>query len=97
MNYSDTKGSIASNRVERRLTAILVADVAGYSVLMHADEESTHARVAALLTNTVMVSPRLLPRKKSFVTSLPFARPCFLPPMYEHSKVTTTSERKRME
>jgi class 3 adenylate cyclase len=54
MNYSDTKSLISGDRVERRLAAILVADVAGYSRLMHADEEATHARVTALLTNTVM-------------------------------------------
>lgn len=54
MNYSDTKGLIAGDRVERRLAAILVADVAGYSRLMHADEEATHSRVTALLTNIVM-------------------------------------------
>jgi class 3 adenylate cyclase len=54
MNYSDTKGLIAGDRVERRLAAILVADVAGYSRLMHADEEATHFRVTALLTNIVM-------------------------------------------
>ena len=54
MNYSDTKSLIAGDRVERRLAAILVADVAGYSRLMHAEEEATHSRVTALLTNTVM-------------------------------------------
>jgi TolB-like protein/class 3 adenylate cyclase/cytochrome c-type biogenesis protein CcmH/NrfG len=36
---------LASERVERRLTAILAADVAGYSRLMGADEEETHARL----------------------------------------------------
>ena len=30
-------------RVERRLSAILAADVAGYSRLMHTEEEATHA------------------------------------------------------
>src|SRR6478736_727315 len=40
-------------RVERRLSAILAADVAGYSRLMHHDEEATHARLTALLTDTV--------------------------------------------
>ncbi|OMI09283.1 adenylate/guanylate cyclase domain-containing protein [Bradyrhizobium brasilense] len=40
-------------RVERRLVAILAADVAGYSRLMHSDEEATHARLAALLTEAV--------------------------------------------
>ena len=36
---------MASDRVERRLTAILAADVAGYSRLMGADEEGTLARL----------------------------------------------------
>src|SRR5437899_1301673 len=40
-------------RVERRLSAILAADAAGYSRLMHSDEEATHARLAALLTEAV--------------------------------------------
>jgi TolB-like protein/class 3 adenylate cyclase len=40
-------------RVERRLSAILAADVAGYSRLMHNDEEATHARLTALLTDAV--------------------------------------------
>jgi TolB-like protein/class 3 adenylate cyclase len=40
-------------RVERRLSAILAADVAGYSRLMHDDEEATHAKLAALLTESV--------------------------------------------
>jgi TolB-like protein/class 3 adenylate cyclase/Tfp pilus assembly protein PilF len=37
------------SRVERRLSAILAADVAGYSRLMHDDEEATHAKLTALL------------------------------------------------
>src|SRR5450631_20401 len=41
------------NRVERRLSAILAADVAGYSRLMHSDEEATHARLTALLADGV--------------------------------------------
>lgn len=40
-------------RVERRLSAILAADVAGYSRLMHNDEEATHAKVTALLTDAI--------------------------------------------
>ena len=36
-------------RVERRLAAILAADVAGYSRLMHNDEEATHTKLATLL------------------------------------------------
>jgi TolB-like protein/class 3 adenylate cyclase len=41
------------SRVERRLSAILAADVAGYSRLMHNDEEATHARLTMLLTDAV--------------------------------------------
>jgi TolB-like protein len=40
-------------RVERRLSAILAADVAGYSRLMHSDEEPTHAKLISLLTDAV--------------------------------------------
>ncbi|WFU19414.1 adenylate/guanylate cyclase domain-containing protein [Bradyrhizobium sp. CB3481] len=40
-------------RVERRLAAILAADVAGYSRLMHHDEEATHAKLTSLLTEAV--------------------------------------------
>lgn len=40
-------------RIERRLSAILAADVAGYSRLMHRDEEDTHARLTALLTEAI--------------------------------------------
>ena len=39
------------NRLGRRLSAILAADVAGYSRLMHDDEEATHTRLAALLAD----------------------------------------------
>ena len=38
---------MAEERVQRRLAAILVADVAGYSRLMGADEEGTLARLKA--------------------------------------------------
>src|SRR5216684_2319908 len=41
------------NRGERRLSAILAADVAGYSRLMHNDEEATHAKLTALLAGAV--------------------------------------------
>jgi class 3 adenylate cyclase len=34
-------------RLERRLTAILAADVVGYSRLVSADEEGTHLRLLA--------------------------------------------------
>jgi adenylate cyclase len=38
---------LATERVERKLAAILAADVAGYSRLMGADEEGTLARLKA--------------------------------------------------
>ncbi|MDT4738603.1 adenylate/guanylate cyclase domain-containing protein [Bradyrhizobium sp. WYCCWR 12699] len=40
-------------RVERRLAAILAADVAGYSRLMHHDEEATHAKLTVILADAV--------------------------------------------
>ena len=40
-------------RVERRLSAILAADVAGYSRLMHHDEEATHSKLTALLADAI--------------------------------------------
>jgi TolB-like protein/tetratricopeptide (TPR) repeat protein len=54
MIFSDTMSFVAGDRVERRLAAILMADVAGYSRLMHLNEEATHARVTALLTSRVL-------------------------------------------
>jgi adenylate cyclase len=42
----------------RRLTAILAADVAGYSRLMGADEEGTHERVKAHLRE--LVNPKIV-------------------------------------
>jgi len=40
-------------RVQRRLAAILAADVAGYSRLMHDDEEATHSKLRSLLADAV--------------------------------------------
>jgi class 3 adenylate cyclase len=48
-----TGGTLAGERVQRRLAAILAADVAGYSRLMHHDEEATHAKLTALLADSV--------------------------------------------
>jgi TolB-like protein/class 3 adenylate cyclase len=39
------------SRLGRRLAAILAADVAGYSRLMHDDEEATHSKLTALLAD----------------------------------------------
>jgi len=38
--------------MDRRLAAILAADVAGYSRLMHADEEGTHRRLTQIMRRT---------------------------------------------
>jgi adenylate cyclase len=46
-------GTMAEERVERRLTAILAADVAGYSRLMGSDEEGTLARLKMLRREVV--------------------------------------------
>ncbi len=40
-------------RIERRLSAILAGDAAGYSRLMHTDEEATHAKLRTLLAEGV--------------------------------------------
>jgi predicted ATPase/class 3 adenylate cyclase len=44
---------LATERVERKLAAILAADVAGYSRLMGADEEGTHRRLKTHLRQVV--------------------------------------------
>jgi adenylate cyclase len=48
---------LAPERVERRLTAILAADVAGYSRLTGLDEEGTHAQVQDHLRS--LVDPKI--------------------------------------
>src|SRR5438876_7660966 len=48
---------MAEERVERRLAAILAADVAGYSRLMGADEEGTLERLKALRRE--LVDPKI--------------------------------------
>jgi hypothetical protein len=48
---------MASERVERRLTAILAADVAGYSRLTSAAEEDTHVRLKEHLR--VLIDPKI--------------------------------------
>jgi adenylate cyclase len=47
-------------RLERRLAAILAADVAGYPRVMGADEEGTHARLQAHFRQ--LVDPKLKER-----------------------------------
>ena len=54
MRYFDTKSVHNRERVKRRLAAIMAADVAGYSRLMHTEEETTHARLTRLLADTIL-------------------------------------------
>jgi adenylate cyclase len=48
---------VAEERVQRRLAAVLAADVVGYSRLIEADEEGTRARLRAL--HTELINPRI--------------------------------------
>jgi class 3 adenylate cyclase len=59
VNYSDVsrRRVLASKRIERRLTAILAADVAGYSRLTGLDEEGTHAQLQDHLRS--LVNPKI--------------------------------------
>ena len=50
-------GSGQHQRVERRLAAILAADVAGYSRLIEADEEGTLGRLKALRDD--LIDPKI--------------------------------------
>jgi adenylate cyclase len=44
---------LGDNRVQRRLAAILAADVAGYSQLMGADEEGVLVRIKAVRKSVI--------------------------------------------
>src|SRR5262245_2840948 len=57
MGYWAFGASMAGERVERRLAAVLAADVAGYSRLMGSDEEGTLARLKAV--RKTLVDPAL--------------------------------------
>ncbi len=48
---------MAEKRVQRRLTAILVADVVGYSRLIEQDEEGTRTRIRSL--HAEVIDPRI--------------------------------------
>ena len=50
-------GSLAEERIQRRLAAILVADVVGYSRLMEADEVGTRERLRSL--HAELINPRI--------------------------------------
>src|SRR5260221_6363514 len=60
-DHQSRGNSLMGERVERRLAAVLAADVAGYSRLMGADEEGTLARLKAVrkaLVDPVIASHR---------------------------------------
>jgi class 3 adenylate cyclase len=48
MRTQSTGRLVSGERVDRRLAAVLAADVAGYSRLMGTDEEGTLARLKAI-------------------------------------------------
>lgn len=50
---NDDRSATSTGRPERRLAAILAADVVGYSGLMERDEEGTHGRLRALFRETL--------------------------------------------
>src|SRR5436190_15641997 len=54
---SERSAPLSTERVERRLTAILAADVAGYSRLMGADEEGTLGQLKA--HRRALVDPKI--------------------------------------
>jgi TolB-like protein len=56
---------LATERVDRRLAAILAADVAGYSRLMEADEEGTLERLKALRRE--LIDPKIAEHKGRIV------------------------------
>jgi TolB-like protein/class 3 adenylate cyclase len=60
--------ALARERVERRLAAILAADVAGYSRLMGADEEGTHERLKA--RQQQLIDPKIKEHRGRIVKNL---------------------------
>ena len=60
-----TEGTLGAERVERRLAAILAADVAGYSRLMERDEAGTLARLKTLRRD--LIDPKIAEHKGRIV------------------------------
>src|SRR5580704_7747325 len=52
----------------RRLTAVLLADVVGYSCMMSADEDAAHARIAVHVRE--LIDPTVLKYRGRFVRSM---------------------------
>jgi adenylate cyclase len=57
--------SLVDNRVERRLAAVLAADIAGYSRLMGADEEGTLGKLKAI--RKAIVDPKIVEHRGRIV------------------------------
>jgi adenylate cyclase len=55
-------------RLKRRLTAVLLADVVGYSRLMSADEEGTHLRLADYVQN--LIDPAVAKHRGRLIRSM---------------------------
>src|SRR5262252_7578833 len=54
--------------LKRRLTAVLLADVVGYSRLMSADEEGTHVEIANYATN--LIAPKVAENRGRLIRSI---------------------------
>jgi class 3 adenylate cyclase len=65
MNFSDSRNRRTSERVERQLATISVADVVGCSRLTRNDEEATHRRLTVLQSDAV---PLAIARHRRRVT-----------------------------
>src|SRR5690242_17984552 len=48
---------MGGTRLKRRLTAVLIADVAGYSRLINVDEEGTHRRLTGYVKD--LIEPKI--------------------------------------
>ena len=66
---------MAEQRVQRRLAAILAADVVGYSRQMGEDEESTFVRLNALRSE--LLHPKIADYGGRIAKTTTFARSCF--------------------
>ena len=51
--FRKRRGIVATQRAERRLAAILAADIAGYSRLIGLDEEGTLARLRTIRSTSI--------------------------------------------
>ena len=58
-----------TEKLERRLAAILVADMVGYSRLMEADEAGTRAQLKTLRKD--LIDPKMLARSVAHSAAIP--------------------------